>query len=518
VTVASWHDAPAVRTLYRAARVHTQAYPPTGEWLLVDGRHVQRVGAGDPPEADRTVDLPGATIVPGFIDTHVHLTEVGLSLTNADVEASRSASRLLEVVRRRVSEREGEHAPGALLMLGFDESIWQDPRLPSMEDLDAACPWPLVIRRADGHMALANRIAFDAAGVADLPGVGRGADGGPTGVFTQRANAALGLWAMASIDDHACQDLQLQAASLAASRGVTAVHEMSMPHWNGDRDLRVLLAHRSRLPVDTMPVVATTDLATAMGNGLTSIGGDLPVDGSIGARTAWLSEPYADGGTGVGSVGDDELAELFHGGHAAGLQVGVHAIGDRAIDQVLATWERVYHALDSRERRHFRARRHRVEHFELVSRSQIERAAMLGLAASVQPAFDATWGGPGGLYEQALGRPRAAGMNPFRTMVERGVEVGGGSDAPITALDPIRAIVALERHHDAAQRFSRIEAIRLHTIGSARLGHQEAKKGGLAPGMHADFAAYDTDPFDAASLDDLRPALTVSLGREVFAS
>ena len=496
--------------------MHTQAYPATGEWLLVDGRHVQRVGVGDPPGADRTVDLPGATIVPGFIDTHVHLTETGLSLANADVEASGSASGLLEVVRRRVSER--ERTPGALLLLGFDESRWQDPRLPSMADLDEACPWLLVIRRADGHVALANRVAFEAAGVADLPGVGRDTHGDPTGVFTRQANAALGLWIMAGIDDHGCQDLQLQAASLAASRGITTVHEMSMPHWSGDRDLRVLLAHRSRLPVDTVPVVATTDLATAIGNGLSSIGGDLPVDGSIGARTAWLSEPYTDGGTGVGYIADDELAELFHGGHMAGLQVGVHAIGDRAIDQVLATWERVYHALDSRERRHFRARRHRVEHFEVASTSQVERAAMLGLAASVQPAFDATWGGPGGLYEQALGAPRAAGMNPFRTMVERGVEVGVGSDAPITALDPMRAIVGLERHHDPVQRFSRGEAIRLHTIGSARLGHAETKKGVLAPGMHADFAAFDADPFDAASLDGLRPALTVSLGREVYAS
>ena len=494
--------------------MHTQAYPATGEWLLVDGRHVQRVGAGDPPDADRTVDVPGATIVPGFIDTHVHLTETGLSLTNADVEACRSGADLLAVVRRRVSERE----PGALLLLGFDESTWQDPRPPSMAELDEACPWPLVIRRADGHVALANRVAFDAAGVADLPGVERDRHGEPTGVFTQQANAALGLWVMAGIDDHTCQDLQLQAASLAASRGITTVHEMSMPHWSGDRDLRVLLAHRSRLPVDTVPVVATTDLATAIGNGLGSIGGDLPVDGSIGARTAWMTEPYADGGTGVGYIADDELAELFHGGHMAGLQVGVHAIGDRAIEQVLATWERVYQALDSRERRHFRARRHRVEHFEVVSPSHIERAAMLGLAASVQPAFDSTWGGSGGLYEHALGASRALGMNPFRTMVERGVEVGVGSDAPITALDPMGAIAALERHHDPAQRFTRSEAIRLHTIGSARLGHQEGKKGVLAAGMHADFAAFEADPFDEPSIDGLRPSLTVSLGREVFAS
>jgi hypothetical protein len=109
-------------------------------------------------------------------------------------------------------------------------------------------------------------------------------------------------------------------------------------------------------------------------------------------------------------------------------------------------------------------------------------------------------------------------MNPFRTMLGRGIEVGVGSDSPITALDPMRVIDALERHHDPSQRLSRREAVRLHTIGSARIGHQEDKKGALAPGMHADFAAFEADPMDEPSPEGLRPVLTVSLGREVFAA
>ena len=499
-----------MKTLYRATLVRTHAYPETGEWLLVDDRHVQRVGVGAPPEADRVVDLPGATIVPGFIDTHVHLTETGLSLADAEVRATRSAEELLALVQRRSTEGDGP-----VFLLGYDESTWERPVVPTIGQLDGACDRPLVIRRADGHVALANRAALDAARALDLPGVERDDTGGATGLVTRGANDAIGLWIMSGLDDHERQGLQLRAASLAASRGVTAVHEMSMPHWNGERDLDVLLDHRGRLPIDAHPIVATSDLGGAIGRGLTAIGGDLPVDGSIGARTAWVSEPYDDGGTGVGYRGDDELAELFHGGHAAGLQVGVHAIGDRAIDQVLTVWERVYHALDSRQRRHFRARRHRIEHCEMISAAQVERVAMLGLAVSVQPAFDAVWGRPGALYEQRLGPVRAATMNPFRALVERGVEVGLGSDAPITPLDPMAAIEAAAGHHDASQRLSRPEALRLHTIGSARLGHQETKKGSLTPGMHADFAAFGADPLTEPSIEGLRPLLTVSLGREV---
>ncbi len=200
-----------------------------------------------------------------------------------------------------------------------------------------------------------------------------------------------------------------------------------------------------------------------------------------------------------------------------GLQVGVHAIGERAIEQVVTVWERVYAALDSRERRHFRARRHRVEHFEMASTSQIERAAMLGLAVSVQPTFDRYWGQAGRPVRDGTRTGSRATMNAIRTMIDRGIEVGAGSDTPITPFDPMLSIAACETHHDAAQRLSRFEAIRLHTVGGARLGHQEDKKGVLGPGMHADLAAFDADPMTVEAVEDLRPILTVSLGREVFA-
>ncbi len=109
-------------------------------------------------------------------------------------------------------------------------------------------------------------------------------------------------------------------------------------------------------------------------------------------------------------------------------------------------------------------------------------------------------------------------MNPFRSLLDRGLEVGAGSDSPITAIDPLVGIAAFERHHDPAQRLSREQAIRAYTIGSARLAHLEDKKGALEPGSHADFAAFERDPMQAQSLDGLRPILTVSLGREVFAA
>ncbi|MEA2557235.1 MAG: hypothetical protein QOG88_773 [Actinomycetota bacterium] len=481
---------------------------------MVDGRHVTRVGSGEPPAADRTVDLPGATIIPGFIDTHVHLTATGMALDSEAVTRVRSAADLLALTRTLAADTRGD----ALVLQGYDESRWDDPRVPTLEELDAVLDIPLVIRRADGHLALANTAAIERSGIADAPGCERTAGGGFTGRITQAADQRLWAWVTSSMTDHTVQDHQLRAAALAASRGVTTVHEMAMPHWYGPRDVEVFLGHRGQLPVDTVLIVASTDVAHSIELGLGAVGGDLPTDGSIGARTAALSVPYADGsGEGTTYVPDETLETFFADGHTAGLQVGVHAIGDRAIEQVLGTWESVYRGLDSRERRHFRARRHRIEHFEMPSHTQIERAAMLGLAISAQPTFDSVWGGPGGLYETGLGRARAATMNPFKTFLERGLELGVGSDSPITPLDPMLTISALERHHDPAERLTRSQAIGIHTIGSARLAHQEEKKGALSPGMHADLAAYPQDPFLADEVEAIRPVLVVSLGREVFA-
>jgi predicted amidohydrolase YtcJ len=502
-----------MRTLYRSGRVRTLSFPPEGEWVLIDDRHVERVGSGDPPAADRTVDLPGATILPGFIDSHVHLTGTGVNAAGPDLGGVRSGRELLVLL--------GEQARslrGPAMAHGFDETRWDDPAFPSISDLDAASGRPLIAVRTDGHVSLSNRRALEASGVLTIDGVDRDESGAPTGVVRREANWSLQRWFFEALPDHDVQQYQLQAAGLAASRGVTCVQEMAIPRSRGVRDFEVLMEHRERLPVDVIPFVASTDIPFVMDFGLPRIGGDLSLDGSIGARTALLSEPYADRHeSGARYFDEDELVEFFHNAHLAGLQVAVHAIGDGAIEQSLRSWERVYGALDSRSRRHFRARRHRIEHFEMPTPGHVERAAMLGLAISVQPAFDARWGHPGALYEQRLGSERSATMNPFRTLLMRGMALGGGSDSPVTDIDPMAGITAAETHHDSGQRLSREEAIRLFTFGSAVVARVEEKKGMLEPGMQADFAAYEDDPLTALPLDDLRPVLTVSLGREVYA-
>jgi predicted amidohydrolase YtcJ len=502
-----------VKTLYRASRVRTLSLVGDGEWVLVDGRHVERVGAGQPPQADRTVELPGAVILPGFIDAHVHLSGTGMALEGLNLSECGSREALLAATRDHAAATEG-----AVLGMGFDETAWPDPRFPNIEELDTVSDEPALILRADGYVSLVNRAALKASGVEDLEGVERDQEGAPTGALRGEANQLAQLWYFESLPEGRLQKAQLAAAALAASRGVTCVHEMAIPDKRGRRDVEVLLGHADDLPVDLITYIADRDIPYVVGDHRqTRIGGDLFLDGSIGARTAALSRPYADHeGTGSLAYEDDELAEFLHNAHLAALQSGLHVIGDAAIEQSLRVWERVYRSLDSRSRRHFRARRHRLEHFEIASPDQVERAAALGLAISIQPAFDALWGEPGGMYELRLGEERSWAMNPFGTLVSRGMEVGAGSDSPVTPLDPMLATWALERHHDPSQRMSREHALRLNTVGAARLGHLE-KKGRLEPGSAADLAAYEEDPLEIPDVRELRPVLTVSRGREVYA-
>jgi predicted amidohydrolase YtcJ len=499
-----------MRTLYRASRVHTFSLFGEGEWVLVDDRHVERVGTGDPPAADRVVELPGTTIIPGFVDAHVHLSGTGMAGEGLDLSGCRSREELLALVRERAP------AEGPFLGLGFDESRWDDPTLPTAADLAGVTDHPVILVRTDGYLSIANERALEASHALEHEGAEREEGGRPTGVLRGEANAQAQRWYFDSLPDATIQGAQLRAAGMAAARGVTCVQEMAIPDKRGRRDVEVLLGHLEDLPLDCVVYLAEMDIPYVMDRTFPRIGGDLFLDGSIGARTAALLQPYEDGGNGDLTYDDETLVEFLHSAHLAGLQVGLHTIGDAAIEQALRVWERVYHALDSRGKRHFRARRHRLEHFEMASLAQIEVAAALGLAISIQPAFDSEWGGPDGMYERRLGRERAWGMNPFRTFITRGLEVGAGSDTPVTPLDPMHGIWALENHHDVTQRLGREEALRLYTTGGARIGHLD-KKGRLEPGSAADLAAYEADPLSVPDVRGLRPVLTVSRGRDVYA-
>jgi predicted amidohydrolase YtcJ len=486
-----------VRTLF-TGHIRTLVGDAVDDWLLVDDGTVVATGPrDDAPTADRVVDLEGATVVPGFCDAHVHLPATGLYAAGLDFRGETSAARIIAAF----AERAGSQS--SVLFGGNFEDPLDEPL--TRHELDRAVgDRPALLARADMHSCIVSTTLLDRLDLGDLEGVDRDDAGRPTGYLRERASAAAWSWFDANLSAAEQRAAVLAAVQAAYSKGVTTVHEMFVVEWRGWSSLETFLDTVDGVELDVVVYAATADVERVAKMGLERVGGDFFLDGSFGSHTAWLTEAYAgappsgSSATGTSYRTDAELLEFFSAAQAAGMQAGVHAIGDAAIEQAIATWEAVaaHAGADA-----VRALGHRIEHFECASDNHMRRGSRLGLRASVQPAFDRLWGGSDGLYARRMGAERAAQMNRFRSMLDAGMVVGAGSDSTVTPLDPLLQMASLREHHVAAERLDAAAALRLHTAG----GHQlsgDRSRGALEAGTRADLAILDRDPV-AATTEEL---------------
>jgi predicted amidohydrolase YtcJ len=461
--------------------------------------------------ADRVVDLGDATLMPGFVDAHVHLSATGLADHGADLREARSVAEMLDGVRAAAARA----ADGLLWGDGYDETRFDLPELPTPAELaDAAGGRPVYLSRVDGHQGLATLDVLGDSGALDAAGCDRDQDGQPTGVTRGDANHLARRHALASLPADTLLAAQDAALCQAARRGVVCVHEMGGPDIAGRRDFELLLDRVEALPIEVIGYWGDLDLEYVADRKLAQVGGDLFLDGSLGSHTAALSTPYEDRPDTCGALyhDDGELTELYVRASQAGIQVGVHAIGDVAIGQALRCARRAIKAVGPTA---FRGCRHRIEHVELLGADGADRMATLGLAASVQPAFDAAWGGPDGMYARRLGPRRAKSMNPFADLWRRGVPTGGSSDACVTPLDPWHGIASAVHHHRPSQRLGLPVAMEVFTFGGRVLARQERVSGTIEPGQRADLTAFAGDVLaaDPADLEGGEAIFTMVAGR-----
>lgn len=456
------------------------------EWVLVESERIAAVGAGEPPSADRVIRTEGV-ILPGMIDAHVHLTATGLFGTGLDLREARSVPEVLEAVEGFVASASGDWIVGG----NFDPGRNQE--LPTRQELDRVSRGRhLLISRVDGHSCSVNSATLEALQLDPrLPGIELDDVDTPTGILRDRARHEAGARFLSRLPDSEVRRAQEAACRIALARGVTSVHEMAQQA----RDFEVLMASRSDYPIHVRPYLATFDVGVVIEAGLDCIGGDLFLDGSLGSHTAALTLPYEDkpGSTGTLYHSDEQITSWLVEASRAGVQTAVHAIGDAAIDQALRGMEEAFLRLGPEGALGARRLRHRIEHFEMVSPGQVDRAGRLGIVASVQPMFDRYWGGPDGMYFTRLGK-RALGMNPFSRMLKAGLIVAGGSDSTVTPLDPFLGIAAALQHHVEDFAVSIEEALRMFTIWPALAGHQESERGSIEKGKRADLCVVSEDP------------------------
>ena len=502
-------------TLYRGGSVHSPADPrPTA--LLVDGGTVAWVGpdeaatahAGD---ADRVVDLDGALLAPAFVDAHVHTTETGLRLTGVDLTACASLAQALVAVAAAAAAAPGEPVLGG----GWDDRLWPEGRAPTRSELDRAGGGAEVyLSRTDAHSAVVSSSLALRAGLAGRAGWD------DDGRVERDAHHAVRDATRALAPDHR-QAVQLRALRVAAAAGIASVHECSAPHIAPPEDLAALAAlagaglpevlpYRGELATDVEHARA---IVARLGVPVLGLAGDLCVDGSVGSRTSAFREPYTDAasaGLGAGHRGHryldaDQVRDHVVACTQAGLQAGFHVIGDAAVDAVLTGFSAAAATLGAEA---VTAARHRLEHVELLDAAAIVELARLGVTASVQPAFDALWGGDAGMYAERLGADRGARLNPFGALAAAGVPLALGSDSPVTPFDPWGAVRACVFHHDPAQRLSHRAAFLAHTRGGWRAARRDGE-GVLAPGAPATFAVWAVGELGAPApgLPDLTPGV-----------
>jgi predicted amidohydrolase YtcJ len=487
------------RTLLRGGHILPVAGSdsPVVSTLVIEDDRV--LWSGDDPlndDADQIVELDGAFVTPAFVDAHTHTTETGLALRGVDLSDSVSLADALDRLARAATAGAGRPVLGH----GWDERRWPEGRPPTRAELDRASYGGVVyLSRVDVHSAVVSSALAAAARLRDLPGWSE------DGRVERDAHHAARSATRDGIAHGLRRELQVEALSAAASAGVGFVHEMSAPHIASEEDLHELLilsADRPDLPL-VYPyrgeLVSSVEEALAIAERfarpgrvpLLGLAGDLCADGSIGSHTAALREPYADDEStcGFAYLSVEQVRDHVVACTRAGLTAGFHVIGDAAVDAVVAGYAAAAQIVGLAA---VRSGRHVLEHVEMADDAAIAELSRLGIAVSVQPVFDAWWGGEHGMYAERLGPARAIRLNPFADFERADVTVMLGSDTPVTPYDPWSAIRAYANHHTADQR------------ASVRLGLAR-HSGSLTAGQSASYAIWDVPGGLADGLPDLSP-------------
>ena len=520
------------------ARVRTMdAARPEASALAVAGNRVTLVGTNEEVRRlagprTRVVDARGALVLPGFNDAHVHFLSGGFQLSSVDLRDAPTPREFAERIRRF-----SEKLPKGRWVTGgdWDHERWPGAPLPTRELIDAFTPdRPVFVNRLDGHMALANSHALRLAGVTretpDPPGgliVRDPKTGEPTGVLKDSAMSYV--WKVvpeSSFEEKL--EAGRAATAHAASLGVTSVQDMSAGndvgvyqtlHERGELRTRVYAVS----PLPDWQRLGRVGVRRAFGSDMLRIGGLKGfADGSLGSTTALFFEPYLDAPEtrGLGSgLAEGEMQKFVREADRAGLQVFIHAIGDRANDAILSIYEQVAAEHGARDRRF------RIEHAQHIRAQDIPRFGRARVVASMQPYHcidDGRWA------EKRIGRERAKGTYAFRTLLDTGATLAFGSDWSVAPLDPILGIYAavtrrtLDGRNPGGwvpeQKITVEEAVRAYTVGPAYAEFAEGVKGTLAPGKLADFVILSRDIFriDPAEIERVKVMMTVVDGRVVF--
>ncbi|MDR1246575.1 MAG: amidohydrolase [Clostridiales Family XIII bacterium] len=476
-------------------------------------------------------DLTGKTVLPGFNDNHSHPALYAISLTNVDLTGTRSLERFFEPLRARAAETPaGEWIVG----FGYDEGIFAEGREPSLAELDAALPdHPALVMRACLHVALANSRAMALAGyTADTPDPPGGEivreNGKLTGRLCERAYVAVNELVPAASASGVAKSLK-RLSGMFNSYGITSTTEMGMLDspddefviWDKAFKNDCLSVRVAAYYLDgTYKKLSDAGFPIPFGNDLYKFQGrKIILDGGGGSGTARMSKPNLhDGKYGILYHEQEKLDEIVWEAHSRGMQISTHGIGDVAITMILDAYKKAQERLPRRDARH------RIEHCSFCYPPIAERVIKEGVLPLLNPGFLYYFGDT---HMRNYGAERVSMEFPFRTLLDGGITVGIGSDAPVTVLSPGEILYgAVTRKSQSGlscgenERVSAFEAVYAYTAAGAYMTFDEHRKGTLETGKLADIAVTDADPTavdrEPERLLEMTAEQTVLGGKTVF--
>ncbi len=514
-----------------SARPWAAAVAVKGDTIMAVGDSAV-VGAFAGP-ATRVVPNGKAMVAPGFNDAHVHFLSGGFQLASVDLRDANSP----EEFTRRLKEYAAKLKPGEWITGGdWDHERWAGSPLPRRDWIDSVTPNnPVFVNRLDGHMGVANSVALRLAKVTsatrDVAGgtIVRDAGGNPTGILKDEA-AGLVYRVMPDPSPAQYDSALARATAWAASKGVTGVSAVSVG-WSElaalKRGYRAGTLHTrvsAYVPLGAWHAAADSLKANGPGDDFLRVAGVKGfVDGSLGSGTALFYAPYADdpSTSGLLTTPEDSLRRWIGAADSAGLQIAVHAIGEKANGLVLDIYDSVARAHGARDRRF------RIEHAQHLRPADVKRLAQLGIVASMQPYHaidDGRWA------EKRVGPDRIRNMSVFRTLLDDRAHLAFGSDWTVAPIDPLLGIYAAvtRRTLDGKnpggwlpdEKISVDEALRAYTAGDAYAAFGEARRGVLRPGMKADLVLLDQDltSIRPEELEHAKVRMTVVGGKVVFSA
>ena len=516
------------------------------EALAIARNHIVAVGTDSEikklagPDT-KIIDLHGRRVVPGFNDAHVHFYNGGDGLASVQLREANSPAEFRATIAAFARTR----PKGAWLLNGdWDHERWTPASLPTHDLIDDVTPDnPVFVNRLDGHMALANALAMKLAGVdehtKDIPGgvIVRDAQGRPTGIFKDAAQDLIEHVIPPPSEEDILRAVRA-AEDYAIANGVTSVQDMGIVggptrtradilrvyeemHNSGEQKVRISM----HIPLPEWRKLADLGVTAGFGDVRLHIGGLKGfADGSLGSTTAWFFQPYLDAPNTSGIPSDElqnpeQMYSNIRDADTAGLQIAIHAIGDRANRTILDFYERLEKENGARDRRL------RIEHAQHLTVEDIPRFARLHVIASMQPYHcidDGRWA------EKRIGAERIKTSYAFRSLLDSGAILAFGSDWSVAPMKPLLGIyaAATRRTLDGKnpngwvpeQKISVAEAVHAYTVGSAYASGEEKIKGSLEPGKLADAVVLSDDIFaiDPVKIQDTKVDLTIFDGRVVY--